>query len=208
LEQGIWGYDTFNFRDYGVLPHKQVDDAPYGGGSGMVMRADVVDKALLACGEGDRRPLLVMSARGRRLEQKDIESWSSGEGLRIVCGRFEGIDQRVVEKWEGHEISVSDVVLAGGEVASMLVVEACVRLLDGVLGDPRSLEEESYGSGGLLEHPHYTRPRMWEDRGVPEVLLSGDHGKIGEWRRKKSEEVTLLRREDLWREYNESLDRK
>ena len=199
-QRGLWSYDCVNIRDYGVYPHRQVDDTPYGGGPGMVLRADVIDEALKHCGEGerDKRPLLFMSARGKRLCQQDIREWSKSEGLRIVCGRFEGIDQRVMDEWECQEISVSDVVLTGGEVASMLVTEACVRLLEGVVGEESSLDDESFGKGGILEYPHYTRPQSWNGVSVPDVLLSGNHALISEWRILQAEDRTLKYRKDLW----------
>ena len=199
-ERGVWSYDSVNLRDYGTLPHRQVDDTPYGGGPGMVLRADVIDEALRECGDGkdDKRPLLFMSARGKRLAQRDIINWSNGDGLRIVCGRFEGIDQRVMDEWECQEVSVSDVVLTGGEVASMLITEACVRLLDGVVGEESSLDDESFGKDGLLEYPHYTRPQSWRGIAVPEVLLSGNHVMIDNWRRLKAEERTMKYRKDMW----------
>ena len=205
LDAGLWSFDIHDIRNYALMPHRQVDDTPYGGGPGMVLRADVLDAALAGCGDGeeDERPLLVMSAKGRRLQQSDIEKWSGEAGLRIVCGRFEGIDQRFIDKWNADEVSVGDVVLAGGEIPSMLITEACVRLLPGVVGAHQSLHEESYQGDGLLEYPHYTRPQNWQGYEVPSVLTGGHHGKIAQWRREKAEDQTQRVRPDIWQKYLE-----
>jgi tRNA (guanine37-N1)-methyltransferase len=173
-----------------------LDDTPAGGGPGQVMRADVIASALDSVERGGR-PLLYMSARGRPLTQQRVREWAQGPGLIVLCGRFEGVDQRVVEARGFEEIAVGDAVLAGGEAAALVAIEACVRLVPGVLGEPESLSEESF-EDGLLEHPQFTRPRDFEGREIPEVLLSGHHADIGKWRQAQREETTRERRPDLW----------
>jgi len=166
----------------------------------MVLRPDVAAAAIDAVQsdwQGQKRPLIYLTPRGRPLSQARVREWAAGAGIVVFCGRFEGLDQRVIESREMEEVSVGDAVLAGGEAAAQLLIEACVRLLPGVLGDPASTEDESF-EGDLLEYPHYTRPRVWEDREIPEVLLSGHHGQIEAWRRQQAEEITKKRRPDLW----------
>ncbi len=202
LKDGLWELETVNIRDFAADKHRTVDDAPFGGGPGMVMRADVVDAALAA--GGDRQaPVIYLSPRGKLLTQARVKALAAAPGVTILCGRFEGIDERVIAARKIEEISLGDFVLAGGEVAAMALVEACVRLLPGVVGAEESLAEESF-ERGLLEYPHYTRPQEWQGRGVPEVLVSGDHGKIKAWRLAQAEEITKRRRPDLWASYVQS----
>jgi tRNA (guanine37-N1)-methyltransferase len=195
-EQGLWRLETVDIRDFSLDKRGFLDDTPAGGGPGQVMRADVVAAALDSM-ERDGRPLLYMSARGRPLTQALVADWSKAPGLVLLCGRFEGVDQRVIDARGFTEVAVGDAVLAGGEAAAMVVIEACVRLVPGVLGQPESLAEESF-EDGLLEHPHYTRPRTFEGLEIPEVLLSGHHGKVAGWRKGLREETTRERRPDLW----------
>ncbi|MCC8236291.1 tRNA (guanosine(37)-N1)-methyltransferase TrmD [Pinisolibacter aquiterrae] len=197
LEKGIWGLETVQIRDFATDRHRSVDDTPAGGGPGMVLRADVVGRALDSIGSDDR-PRLLMSPRGRPLTQGFVRDLAAGPGLVALCGRFEGVDERVIEGRELIEVSVGDYVLSGGEVAAMILLDAVVRLLDGVMGQRESGCEESFETG-LLEYPHYTRPQVWEERRIPEVLTSGDHKAIARWRHAKSEAITRDRRPDLWR---------
>jgi tRNA (guanine37-N1)-methyltransferase len=195
-EHGLWRLETVDIRGFSPDKRGFLDDSPAGGGAGQVLKADVIAAALDSI-ERDGRPLLYMSARGRPLTQARVRGWSQASGVIVLCGRFEGVDQRVLDARGFEEISVGDAVLAGGEAAAMVAVEACVRLLPGVLGQAASLAEESF-EDGLLEHPQYTRPRTFEGHDLPEVLLSGDHGRIAKWRRAERESVTRERRPDLW----------
>jgi tRNA (guanine37-N1)-methyltransferase len=197
LAEGQWSYDVCDPRDFGVGKQRAVDDTPAGGGPGMVLRADVLAAALDSV-EAGTRPRLLLSPRGRPFTQDFAHDLARGPGAVFVCGRFEGVDQRVIEARGLEEVSIGDFVLAGGEVAAQALVEACVRLVPGVLGAPSSREDESFEQG-LLEYPHYTRPRDFEGRGIPEALLSGDHARIARWRREKSLELTRARRPDLLR---------
>ncbi|HEV2817393.1 MAG TPA: tRNA (guanosine(37)-N1)-methyltransferase TrmD [Allosphingosinicella sp.] len=194
LEEGIWSLDTVQIRDFASDRHRSVDDTPAGGGAGMVMRADVLAAALDSVPDG--APKLVMSPRGSPLTQALVRELAAGPGVTILCGRFEGIDERLFEARPVIPVSVGDYVLSGGEPAAFALLDACVRLLPGVMGAPSSGEEESF-DGGLLEYPHYTRPVEWEGRRIPEVLRSGDHAKIAAWRKRKAEDETRLRRPDL-----------
>jgi tRNA (guanine37-N1)-methyltransferase len=203
LAAGTWALDTVDIRDFGIGIHRQVDDTPAGGGPGMVMKADVLSRALDAADAG-ARPRLLMSPRGTPLTQAKVEALAAGEGVVVLCGRFEGIDQRLIEARGLEEISVGDYVLSGGEIGAMAVIDACVRLRPGVMGKEASGEDESF-SAGLLEYPHYTRPAVWEGRPIPEVLTSGDHGKIDAWRRSEAEKLTKARRPDLWAAYQKRL---
>ena len=200
-DNGIWALETVDIRSFSRHKHRSVDDTPAGGGAGMVLRPDVAAAAIDAVepdSEGKTaRPLIYLTPRGRPLSQTMVREWADGPGVVVFCGRFEGLDQRVIEARAMEEVSVGDAVLAGGEAAALVLIEACVRLLPGVLGDPASTEEESF-EGDLLEYPHYTRPRDWEGREIPEILLSGDHGRIARWRREQAEEITKARRPDLW----------
>lgn len=195
LKEGVWSLETIDLRAFGQGPHRQVDDTPAGGGAGMVLKPDVLAAAIDSAGEPGR-PRLLLSARGAPLTQARARQWAAGPGLLLVCGRFEGVDQRVIEARGLEEIAVGDAVLAGGEAAALVLLEAVIRLLPGVLGNEASLAEESF-EGGLLEHPHYTRPRDWEGRPIPDVLLSGDHARIAAWRRARREALTRARRPDL-----------
>ena len=198
LGAGIWSLDAIDIRSAATDVHRTVDDTPAGGGPGMVLRADVLAAALDAAAPAeDPRPRLAMSPRGKPLTQARVRELASGEGVVVLCGRFEGIDERVLEAREIEEISIGDYVLSGGELATMVLIDACVRLLPGVAGNEASLAEESFAAG-LLEYPHYTRPREWEGRSIPEILLSGDHDKIAKWRREQAETMTKSRRPDLW----------
>ncbi|MEC9368940.1 MAG: tRNA (guanosine(37)-N1)-methyltransferase TrmD [Pseudomonadota bacterium] len=197
LEEGRWSLASIDLRDYGLGRHRSVDDTPAGGGPGMVMRADVIAPAIdKARATWPESPVIYLSPRGQPLTQERVRSLSAGVGVTLLCGRFEGLDERVIEARGVEEISIGDFVLAGGEVAAMALIEACVRLLPGVMGTEASLAQESFESG-LLEYPHYTRPRDWEGREIPDVLLSGDHEKIARWRREQAEKVTRERRPDL-----------
>ncbi len=195
LEAGLWSLDTLDIRDFARRRDRRVDDTPFGGGAGMVLRADVLDAAIAAA--ADDRPLLYVTPRGLPLSQQDARVLAEGPGVVVLCGRYEGIDQRVIDARALREVSVGDYVLSGGELAAMVVLDACVRLLQGVMGAAESAEEESF-SHGLLEYPHYTRPAEWQGRAVPDVLLSGDHARISAWRRHQSETITRARRPDLW----------
>jgi tRNA (guanine37-N1)-methyltransferase len=197
LESGLWALDVRNIRDQGLGLHRAVDDTPAGGGPGMVLRADVLAAAIDAAVAGDDgRPRLLMSPRGKPLTQARVRDLSAGEGALIVCGRFEGVDERVIEARGLEEVSVGDYVLSGGELAAMALLDACVRLLPGVMGHDQSAAEESF-EAGLLEYPHYTKPPVFEGRAIPDILLSGHHGKIAEWRRAEAERITRERRPDL-----------
>ena len=199
LERGDWALETTNIRDYAEDRHATVDDSPFGGGAGMVMRADVLDKALADKADA-RGPVIYLSPRGRPLDQGLVKELAAGPAVTLLCGRYEGIDQRLIDDRGLMEVSVGDFVLSGGEVAALTLLDACVRLLPGVIGDPASLAEESFESG-LLEYPHYTRPAEWRGRAVPEVLLSGNHAAIARWRRTEAEKITQQRRPDLWARY-------
>jgi tRNA (guanine37-N1)-methyltransferase len=205
-EAGLWSLETVDIRGFSKDKRGFLDDTPAGGGPGQVMRADVIASALDSV-EPRGRPLLYMSARGRPLTQQRVRAWSTGPGLIVLCGRFEGVDQRVLDARGFEEVAVGDVVLAGGEAAAMVVIEACVRLLPGVLGEAASLAEESF-EDGLLEHPQYTRPRTFEGLDIPEVLLSGHHGEVARWRRLQREQTTRERRPDLWAAHLASQERR
>ena len=199
LKDGLWALDTVQIRDFASSKHKNVDDTPAGGGAGMVMRADVVAKAIDHVAQpDDARPRLMLSPRGRPLTQEKVRELAAGTGVILLCGRFEGVDERVIEARMLEEVSVGDYVLSGGEPAALTLLDAVVRLLPGVMGNEQSGEAESF-EGGLLEHPHYTRPAEWEGRTIPDVLMSGNHGKIAEWRRLEAERLTRERRPDLFK---------
>ena len=205
LQDGLWRLEPIDLRTFGEGKHRNVDDTPAGGGAGMVLRADVMGKAIKFAQRGvpsDRAkwPIVYLSPRGRPFDQATARRLASCDGMTMICGRFEGLDERVIEHFGIEEISLGDFVMTGGEIAAEAVIDATVRLLPGVLGNVASTEEESF-SEGMLEHPQYTRPAMWEGRPIPEVLTSGDHGKVAEWRREKSEELTRERRPDLWAAY-------
>lgn len=197
LSEGLWTLDATQLRDFATDRHRTVDDTPSGGGAGMVLRPDILAKAIDAVApENDPRPRILMSPRGRPLTQARAHELAQGPGAVIICGRFEGVDQRVIEARQLEEISIGDYVLAGGEVAAMVLLEAVVRLIPGVLGALDSRDEESF-ENGLLEYPHYTRPQSFEGRDIPPVLVSGDHGRIAKWRHEQSLDLTRARRPDL-----------
>jgi tRNA (guanine37-N1)-methyltransferase len=195
LANGLWSLEAVDIRDFATDRHRSVDDTPAGGGPGMVMKADVLARAIDAAGTG--RPRLLMSPRGVPLTQDRVAQWAAGPGIVTVCGRFEGVDERVIEARGLEEVSGGDYVLSGGEIAAMALIDACVRLLPGVMGAEASAGEESFAQG-LLEYPQYTRPQMFEGRPIPPVLLSGDHGKVAAFRRAEAERLTRERRPDLW----------
>ncbi len=197
MADGLWSLSTTQLRDFATDRHRTVDDTPSGGGAGMVLKPDILARAIDAVSpEGDPRPRLLMSPRGTPLTQAKARELALGPGAVIVCGRFEGVDQRVIEARGLQEVSIGDYVLAGGEVAAMVLLEAVVRLIPGVLGGAESHADESF-ENGLLEYPQYTRPQSWEGRDIPAVLTSGDHGKVEKWRRAESEALTRARRPDL-----------
>lgn len=224
LARGDWSYNAINIRDFAEGAHKTVDDTPYGGGAGMVMRADVIEKALLSLnpGKGQKQPSedsrfqdsavrkIYLSPRGKPLTQPLAQELSKAENLTLLCGRYEGVDQRVLDAYEFEDISVGDYVLSGGEPAALVLMDACIRLLPGVMGNTETAGQESFAleTGGLLEYPHYTRPADWKTADgralpVPAVLTSGDHGKVAQWRREQAETITRKRRPDLLRREQE-----
>lgn len=201
LARGLWSLDAVDIRRFAEDRHASVDDVPFGGGPGMVMRADVLGRAIEAAREGvEDLPLVYLTPRGKPLTQERVRDLADGPGLIAVAGRFEGIDARIMEAYPGEEISLGDFVLSGGELPAMTLIDACVRLLPGVIGAEESLQEESFESG-LLEYPHYTRPRQWHGLEVPDVLLSGHHENVRAWRHAQAEEITRERRPDLWERY-------
>lgn len=199
LRDGLWQLTSTDLRAHGVGKHRNVDDTPAGGGAGMVLRPDVVANALRDAPVPG--PLLYLSPRGRPFTQAMAHSLAAGPGVTMLCGRFEGVDQRVIDRFDMAEVSLGDFVLTGGEIAAQAMLDATVRLLPGVLGNADSIEDESFAQG-LLEHPHYTRPPEWEGQAIPDVLLSGHHGKVAAWRRAESERLTQMRRPDLWAALN------
>lgn len=205
LQHGLWALETIDLRSFGTGKHRQVDDTPAGGGAGLVMKPDVVSRALSMAEIGTpadpaRWPRIYLSPRGKPLTQADAARFAQAEGMTLLCGRFEGVDQRVIDAHGLEEVSLGDFVLTGGEIAAQALLDATVRLIPGVLGNAASTEEESF-SDGLLEHPQYTQPRDWKGRTIPEVLLSGNHGEIARWRKAQAEALTAARRPDLWAAY-------
>jgi tRNA (guanine37-N1)-methyltransferase len=204
LEEGIWNLETVDIRGFARDKHGSVDDAPFGGGPGMVMRPDIVADALEAVAErpgaDSEGEVIYMSPRGRALDQARVREIASAPSVTLLCGRFEGVDARVMDEYEIDEVSLGDFVLSGGEPAAIALLDACVRLLPGVVGQDESLAEESF-EGGLLEYPQYTRPQSWRDRSVPAILLSGHHEKVKAWRQDQAEKITRERRPDLWQRY-------
>ena len=203
LSEGLWSLDPIDIRMFARGKHRNVDDTPAGGGAGMVLRADVVARAVDFADKGHARadwPVVYLSPRGKRFDQAMARRFSKAKGITLLCGRFEGVDQRVLDARDVEEVSLGDFILTGGEIAAQALIDATVRLLPDVLGNAQSIEEESF-SDGLLEHPQYTRPNEWEGREIPAVLTSGHHGKVAEWRRARSEEITRERRPDLWAAY-------
>ena len=207
LEEGTWSLETVQIRDFAKDKHRTVDDTPAGGGAGMVLKVDViaaaVDHALAAHPDC---PVLAMTPRGKPITQARVRELAAGPGVTILCGRFEGFDERIFEGRPVEEVSLGDIVLSGGEPAALAILDACIRLLPGVMGAPSSGAEESFEEG-LLEYPHYTRPQEWEGRTIPEVLRSGDHAKISAWRKAQAENDTRLRRPDLWERHRDARDR-
>jgi tRNA (guanine37-N1)-methyltransferase len=197
LTSGLWRLEARDIRDSATDRHRSVDDTPAGGGPGMVLRADVLAAAIDAADIDQSRPRLLMSPRGRPLTQSLVREFAAGPGPLVVCARFEGVDQRVIEARQLEEVSIGDYVLSGGEIAAMALIDACVRLLPGVMGKQASGEDESF-SEGLLEYPQFTRPQEFEGRGIPEILISGDHAKVAAWRKAEAEALTRARRPDLW----------
>jgi tRNA (guanine37-N1)-methyltransferase len=207
LEDGVWSLDTVQIRDFATDKHRTVDDTPAGGGAGMVLKADV----LAACIDHARArqpacPVLAMTPRGTPITQARVRVLAAGPGVTLLCGRFEGFDERIFAGRDVEEVSLADIVLSGGEPAAIAILDACIRLLPGVMGAPSSGAEESFEEG-LLEYPHYTRPQEWEGRTIPEVLRSGDHAKIAAWRKQRAEEDTRSRRPDLWERHRGARDR-
>lgn len=199
MERGQWALEPVQIRDFATDKHRTVDDTPAGGGAGMVLKPDVLARAIDTVSENDTRPRLLMSPRGKPLTQKRVRELAAGEGVIIVCGRFEGVDQRVIDARQLEEVSIGDYVLSGGEPAALTVLDAIIRILPGVMGNDLSGLHESF-EGGMLEHPHYTRPQEWEGHEIPDVLTSGNHGAIEKWRREQAVTLTRERRPDLLEE--------
>ena len=198
LAEGKWACDPIHIRDFATDKHRTVDDTPAGGGAGMVLRADILAKAIdHAMEKAPDLPVIAMTPRGSPITQRRVRQLAAGPGATIICGRFEGFDERIFEARPIEQISMGDIILSGGEMGALMLLDACIRLLPGVMGAASSGDEESFESG-LLEYPHYTRPQIWEGRTIPEVLRSGDHAKIAAWRKQRAEEDTRLRRPDLW----------
>lgn len=202
LQQGLWALETIDLRTFGTGKHRQVDDTPAGGGAGLVMKPDVTARALDMASNGTPTnraewPIVYLTPRGKPLTQRDAERFSAAKGITLVCGRFEGLDQRVIDAYEMEEISIGDFVLTGGELAAQTLLDATTRLIPGVLGNAASTEEESF-SDGLLEHPQFTKPSEWRGHAIPPVLLSGNHGAVAKWRKEQAEALTQTRRPDLW----------
>jgi tRNA (guanine37-N1)-methyltransferase len=201
LAAGLWALEAVDIRTHATDKHRSVDDTPAGGGPGMEMRADVLARAIdTVAAPGDTRPRLLMSPRGTLLTQARVEALARGEGAIVLCGRFEGIDERLIEGRQFEEVSIGDYVLSGGEIAALALLDACIRLIPGVMGKEASGAEESFAQG-LLEYPQFTRPQSWEGRAIPDVLTSGDHAKVAAWRRAEAENLTRARRPDLWAAY-------
>src|SRR5271154_6817882 len=203
LRAGLWHLETVDIREFARDKHRSVDDAPFGGGPGMVMRPDVLDAAIV--GSGGVGPAILLSPRGRRLDQQRVAALAEMTGVTLICGRFEGVDERLLEARAIEELSLGDFVLSGGEPAAIALIDACVRLLPGVVGRAETLAEDSFAQG-LLEYPQYTRPQLWQGRAVPEVLVSGDHRRVRDWRRSEAERLTCERRPDLWKRYRAAQD--
>ncbi|WND01830.1 tRNA (guanosine(37)-N1)-methyltransferase TrmD [Temperatibacter marinus] len=202
LKNGLWRLKTLDIRDFSDNKHRNVDDTPAGGGPGMVMRADILAQAIDASVKdlGSEKPIVYMSPRGKHFNQKMAEEWLHAGGVSVLCGRFEGVDERVLEARNIQEVSLGDFILSGGEPAAMAMLDSVIRMIPGVMGKQETLDEESFAAG-LLEYPQYTRPSVWEGREIPEVLTSGNHKKVAEWRLEQSEKITRLRRPDLWSTY-------
>jgi tRNA (guanine37-N1)-methyltransferase len=206
LQKGLWVLETIDLRVFGLTKHRNVDDTPAGGGAGLVLRADVVGPAIEQAQRGWDAPVIYLSPRGKPMDQAMMQRLSEGPGVTLLCGRFEGVDERVLEHYGIEEVSLGDFVMTGGEIAAQALIDATVRLIPRVLGNQASTEDESF-SHGLLEHPQYTKPADWQGRVIPEVLLSGHHARITDWRQAMAERLTKQRRPDLWRAYCEQHDR-
>jgi len=202
LEKKIWSLEVVNIRDYATDKHKTVDDTPYGGGSGMVMRADVIGNSLDKNIFNNKEPIIYLSPKGKKFSQIYAKKILN-KNINIICGHFEGVDQRILETRNIEEVSIGDLVLSGGEIGAFVIIDTVVRLLPGVLGNPNSLSEETFEKN-LLEYPQYTKPQKWEWKEIPSVLLTGDHEKIKDWRLARSEDITRRRRSDLWEKYNKN----
>jgi len=205
LQEGLWGLETVDLRKFGEGKHRNVDDTPYGGGPGMILRADIMEKAIESAMSEvpkDRKnwPLVYLSPRGARFSQSKAEEWAQGSGITLICGRFEGLDQRVIDHFSIEEVSLGDFILTGGELAAQALIDSTVRLIPSVVGNQKSIIEESF-QNDLLEYSQYTRPSIWQGYDIPEVLLSGDHAKIKCWRKRQAERLTKEKRPDLWRAY-------
>ena len=205
LEKGLWGYEAINIRDFALDKHKTVDDTPYGGGAGMVMKPDVLSRSLdYAIEKQPKTKLIYPSPRGKLLTQAKVEEFVAAESLTILCGRYEGVDHRVLEKYGVEEVSIGDYILSGGEVAAIVIIDACIRILNGVIGNSQTHSQESFGAGefrNLLEYPHYTRPEIWENLTVPDVLKNGNHALIDKWKLEQAEKITKEIRPDLFDKY-------
>jgi len=206
LKDGAWRLETIDLRSFGIGKHRNVDDTPAGGGPGMVLRADVLGRAIRFAqrdvSQGQAWPIIAMSPRGAPMSQARAEAMARADGVTVICGRFEGMDQRALDHFGVEEVSVGDFVMSGGEIAAQAVIDAALRLRPGILGNAASTEQESFANG-LLEHPHYTRPALWEGMAIPEVLTSGDHQAVDAWREAEAKAVTRERRPDLWRLYQD-----
>jgi len=202
LKKKLWSLEIINIRDYAVDKHKTVDDSPFGGGSGMVMRADVIARSLDKNISNENEPIIYLSPKGKKFDQVYAKKIFD-KNINIICGHFEGLDQRLLETRNIEEVSVGDFILSGGEIGAFVVIDTIVRLIPGVLGNPSSLAEETF-EGNLLEYPQYTKPQKWEEKEVPKVLLTGDHAKIKDWRSTRSEDITRRRRPDLWEKYKKT----
>jgi tRNA (guanine37-N1)-methyltransferase len=202
LDEGLWELEAIDLRLFGEGRHRKVDDTPAGGGAGLVLRPDIVGRAIRFAQRNGALPLFYLSPRGRRFDQATARRWAGGPGVTLIAGRFEGLDQRVIDHFGIEEVSLGDFVMTGGEIAAEAMLDATVRLIPGVLGNAASVEDESF-SAGLLEHPQYTRPAEWEGRTIPDVLTSGDHGVVARWRRQQAERLTRERRPDLWKRLTE-----
>lgn len=206
LQKGLWALETIDLRTFGLTKHRNVDDTPAGGGAGLVLRADVLGPAIEQAQKGWNAPIIYLSPRGKPMDQAMMQTLSEGPGVTLLCGRFEGVDERVLEEYNIQEVSLGDFVLTGGEIAAQALIDGTVRLIPRVIGNHASTQEESF-SNGLLEHPQYTKPATWQGRDIPEVLLSGHHARVTDWRQAMAERLTKERRPDLWRAYCEKHDR-
>ena len=202
MNEKIWNLETVNIRDYSSDKHNTADDTPYGGGNGMIMKADVLAKSLDE-NIKEKEKIIYLSPKGKLFDHKYAKQLSTEKSLNLVCGHFEGIDERIIQSRNIEEISIGDFILSGGEAAAFIILDAVLRFLPGVLGNENSTEDESF-ENGLLEYPQYTKPQIWEDKSVPDVLLSGDHAKIKDWRLSQSEAITRDRRPDLWQKYKKN----